>query len=231
MTTKKLIEYIKGFEWTRKVTQLHIHHSWKPDHSDYNGSNGLALQQNMRNFHIGVKRWKDIGQHLTLLPDGQWVTGRDYNQDPASITGWNEGAFAIEMLGNFDTGNDKFEGKQAEAMYEFCAFFIMDRGLTVNTDVKFHRDNPTAGKTCPGSGIDRKEFMANLWLMAEKMKALAQDPDPEEWKYKSIDNLATAGIVLSPENWKSKINEPMPVWAAMALIDRLYQVLKGNGDT
>lgn len=122
MTTSELINHAKSFRWLRNVTQLHVHHTWKPDHRDYNGTNGITLQTNMRNYHVNTKGWKDIAQHLTLLPDGQWVTGRDFNTDPASITGWNEGAFSIEMLGNFDIGCNKFEGGQAEAMFEFCAF-------------------------------------------------------------------------------------------------------------
>lgn len=161
LTTEQLILYCKHFPWNCPINELHVHHTWKPDHSDYNGQNGLKLNENMRQYHLSLK-WNDIGQHLTLLPDGRWVTGRDFNFNPASIIGWNEGAFAIEMVGNFDTGHDKFTGDQADAMFEFCAWFCEFKVLNVDANVKFHRDNPSAGKTCPGSGIDRAWFMAEL---------------------------------------------------------------------
>lgn len=162
LTTEQLMTRLKGFKFTRQIKQLHIHHTYAPSHKDYNGSNGLQLQQNMADYHIKTRGWQAIGQHLTLLPDGRWVTGRDWNTDPASITGWNAGAFAIEMLGNFDSGHDIFTGKQAEAIYAFSAVFMKQMGLDINSDLKFHRDNPTAGKTCPGTSINKANFITEV---------------------------------------------------------------------
>lgn len=184
-TTDQLKDFCKSFGWKRTITQLHVHHTYKPDHSDYNGQNGLQLQQNMRNYHVNTNKWQDIAQHLTLLPDGQWVTGRDFNLDPASITGWNTGAFCIEMVGNFDTGRDKFTGAQAESMFKFCACFCELKVLNVERDVKFHRDSPTAGKTCPGTGIDRAWFMAEL-------KKVIQGHD-QHWGQPYFDYLQVKG--------------------------------------
>ncbi len=170
LTTKELINHTKGFKWSRKIKQLHIHHTYKPGHSDYNGRNGVDLQNAIRDYHVYNRGWSDIEQHATLLPDGRWVTGRDFNKNPDSITGWNEGAFCIEMLGNFDIGHDRFEGAQAAAMFEFCAFFVLDRGIDAGMGVKFHRDNPTALKTCPGTSINREEFIKELFSSVNHMK-------------------------------------------------------------
>ncbi len=30
--------------------ELHVHHTWSPDHGDFNGKNGLQLQENMRKY-------------------------------------------------------------------------------------------------------------------------------------------------------------------------------------
>jgi hypothetical protein len=224
LTTDQLIDYCKTFAWNRAIKQLHVHHCWKPDHSDYNGSNGIQLQEAMRNYHVNTLGWQDIGQHLTLLPDGNWVTGRDFNIDPASISGWNTGAFAIEMLGNFDTGYDKFEGAQAEAMFKFCAAFVKLKTLNIDDQVKFHRDNPTAGKTCPGSGIDRAWFMGEL----KKHRAALDIPvDQETWKNEGMIELAVAGLLDDPAGWIKKRDENIPVWAAMRIMNRIYKKLKG----
>lgn len=226
MTTYELINHVKSFKWSRNVTQLHVHHTWKPDHGDYNGTNGVSLQRAIRNYHVNTKYWKDIAQHLTLLPDGRWVTGRDFNLDPISIIGWNEGAFCIEMLGNFDMGCDNFGGEQAEAMFGFCVFLAVQMQLNTKTDIKFHRDSPTAGKTCPGSGIDREWFMNELNKRIEAIKH--PSTNEETWKYEAIDELASVGLLNDHEKWKAKINEPMPVWAAMIILNRIYKKLSDD---
>lgn len=135
--------------------ELHVHHTWRPNHKNFKGNNGIELQQGMRNYHVNNLGWSDIGQHVTLLPDGTFVTGRDFGQNPASITGKNTGAFAVEMLGNFDIGNDKFEGKQKESMLRLAKYFD-DR----KRYVRFHREN--SSKTCPGTSIDKTKFMQEV---------------------------------------------------------------------
>jgi len=218
MNTSELIRYIEKYIWTRTVNQLHIHHTWKPNHSDYLGYNGVELQREMRNYHVNVNRWRDIAQHLTLLPDGNWVTGRSFNINPASIIGWNEGAFAIEMIGNFDKGFDKFYGRQAEAMFEFCAFFVAHMKLDMKNSVKFHRDKPNSGKTCPGSGINREWFMNKLKNAIEGEISIIEE---DKWKIAIVDELASGGVINEPEGWKKKINESMPVWAVLSVCNQI----------
>jgi hypothetical protein len=225
MNTQQLIGYVESFPWSRGIKQLHVHHTWKPDHGDYNGTNGIALQTAMQSYHVRVNGWNDIAQHLTLLPDGQWVTGRDFNCDPASILGWNKNAFCIEMLGNFDSGCNIFTGRQAEAMFEFCAFFVSRMKLDVDTDVKFHRDNPDAGKTCPGSGIEKGWFIKTL---KQKIDMLASKSCEDNWKFKALDELTEAGLLNEPLMWKQKINEPMPVWAVLTVINHAYNRFSGK---
>lgn len=220
-TTSELISYVKTFRWSRNINQLHIHHTWKPEHSDYTGKNGPTLQIGMRNYHVNTNRWKDIGQHLTLLPDGQWVTGRDFNADPASIQDWNKGAFSIEMLGNFDKGYNIFEGLQAEAMFEFCAFFITWMKLDIVADLKFHRDNPSVHKTCPGSSIDRLWFINELSFKIQSL--LLKSKDKSAYKLEVVDKLARAGFINEPQMWKDKIDEPMPVWAVLTVVNSVYE--------
>jgi len=133
--------------------ELHVHHTWRPNHANYNGSNGMSLQNGMRNYHVGKLGWSDIGQHITLLPDGKIVTGRNFSKTPASITGHNTNGFAMEMLGDFDIGKDKFEGEQKQVALKIAKYFL-DKGKYV----RFHREN--ASKTCPGTSIDKNIFIS-----------------------------------------------------------------------
>jgi len=152
VSKEELKKMLEGFTFK----QLHIHHTWKPDHSNFDGNNHLTLQNNMRNYHVNTRGWSAIGQHVTLMPDGQYVTGRPFGKTPASIKGWNTGAFAIEMLGNFDTGNDPFDKAQKESILYIANYF----GEKIGYDnVKFHREGPGVSKSCPGTAIDKAEFI------------------------------------------------------------------------
>lgn len=135
--------------------ELHIHHTWSPRKTGYTGTDAsaLALQKGMSDFHINTMHWSCIGQHVTLLPDGRFVTGRDFGMTPASILGYNTGAFAVEMLGDFDSGNEVLEGPQKAAIAKLTKYFDDKKRYT-----RFHRENST--KTCPGTGVNKDAFMA-----------------------------------------------------------------------
>jgi|GEM_PF-1701921 len=135
-----------------KHKELHVHHTWKPDHEDFNGKNHIQLQRGMRNYHVNTRGWSDIGQHITIFPDGKIVTGRDFGRIPASITGKNTGSFMIENIGNFDLGHDLFAGEQLKTLLAIAKYFDKKGRY-----IRFHREN--SGKSCPGSGIDKTVFM------------------------------------------------------------------------
>lgn len=162
LTLQELIQELDKYSHK----ELHVHHTWKPTHKGFTGSNHLALQQGMRNTHMRVNGWVDIGQHVTLMPDGKFVTGRDFGSIPASIKGYNSGAFSCEMLGNFDIegasgseyndqGYDKLEGEQLQAILGLAHYFDEKEKY-----VRFHREN--AAKTCPGNGVDKPVFMEQV---------------------------------------------------------------------
>jgi peptidoglycan hydrolase-like protein with peptidoglycan-binding domain len=190
ITIDQLLQRLDAY----KHLELHVHHTWKPSHKDYNGSNGIALQQGMKNYHVGNLGWNDIGQHVTLLPDGLFVTGRDFGATPASIAGHNTGGFACEMLGNFDTDNDKLEGKQKESILRLAKYFD-DKGRYI----RFHREN--AAKSCPGTSIDKDTFMnevRNLGKEISKPKTVANE------RVKLIQNLCNI-LRCTDENGKALV--------------------------
>ena len=151
LTADQLIKELDKY----KHKELHVHHTWRPRHSDFKGSNYQAIQDGMRNYHVRTRGFADIAQHVTLFPDGKFLTGRNFGTIPASIQGYNTGGFCVEMLGDFDKGQDKFEGKQKAAMLQLAKYFY-DKGRYI----RFHREN--APKTCPGTSIDKNEFMAEV---------------------------------------------------------------------
>jgi hypothetical protein len=179
--------------------QFHVHHTWKPNHNDFNGGNHLALQKGMKNYHVNTLGWNDIGQHISVFPDGAIVTGRDFSKTPASIRGHNTGAFAMEIIGNFDKGNDELAGKQLISVLKITKHFI-----DANVDVVFHREH--SNKTCPGTSVNKKTFIK----LANQINNIS-DWAIDSWK-KAIDKNITDG---------SRPNEFMTREQFATMIDRL----------
>ena len=159
MTTDELILYMKTYSWRRRPTELHTHCTGKPRYADFNGSNHIRLQENMKRFHVKTNGWQDIGQHLTVFPDGLWVLGRDFNMNPASIEGRNSLGFAVEMLGYFDKDYDKITNEQLTAITRLWAYLCVKFNLDPKKAVVFHREYSKKGKTCPGTAIVKTPFV------------------------------------------------------------------------
>lgn len=154
---------------------LHIHHTWKPDHSNFNGHNHMQLQENMRNYHVNNRKWDDVAQHLTLMPDGKFVTGRPFGVMPCSIYGKNNKyVLMVEMLGNFDKGHDRLEGPQKEGIMQLTRY-CLDR----NMEILFH--NEYSSKTCPGTSIDKKQFLLDAKNYSKELVN-----KPSKWAEKAV---------------------------------------------
>ena len=142
--------------------EFHPHHVASPDHKTYNAKpDPLYWQATMKEFHVKTRGFADIAQHCTLLPDGRFVTGRDFGRQPASMTGQNGkngDVFMIEMIGNFNV--DKLAGLQKESVMKLAKWFL-DRGKII----KFHRDY--ASTDCPGKSIDKAKFIAEARAFKE----------------------------------------------------------------
>src|SRR5262245_29788229 len=100
----------------RRINAIHVHHTWRPTHAEYRGEASIEA---MWRFHTQNLRWSDIAQHLTIAPDGTLWSGRLWNAPPASAAGNNGttevGPFMFEMIGDFDVGQDPFDGPQRDA--------------------------------------------------------------------------------------------------------------------
>ena len=146
---------------TRKIVEVHLHHTWRPTQSQFKGR---ATIEAIRNFHIKNNGWDDIAQHLTIDPQGLSWTGRNWNLPPASSAGKNgtrqQGPFMIEMVGDFDIGNDVLEGAQRQAVVDVVSAILDSCGLGT-AEILFHRELGSP-KTCPGTGIEKAALLAEI---------------------------------------------------------------------
>ncbi|MYL45072.1 hypothetical protein GLV94_05405 [Virgibacillus halodenitrificans] len=140
---------------SKYISELHVHHTWKPNHS-YSESL-LQLNKSMRNFHVGTRGWSDIGQHTTIGKNGDVILGRNIKIMPASAFGHNGSTnwhpFMFEMIGDFDKGRDRLDGGQLETVMEISKYFHKK-----GKKIRFHREMDSR-KSCPGTGISKSWFM------------------------------------------------------------------------
>ena len=153
-------ELLQRFEFKRKVNAVHMHHTWRPNHSQYDPANGHKAILGMFLHHTQTNGWQDIAQHITIAPDGSIWLGRNWNLPPASASGHNGngaiGPFMFEIIGDFDVGQDRFEGEQRETVLDVIARVQKHFKLPPES-LKFH--NSMSLKSCPGTAIDHDEVL------------------------------------------------------------------------
>jgi hypothetical protein len=157
LTLEQFADALRDFRFTRAVTAVHMHHTWRPRQGEYAG---VRTIDSMWRHHTQANGWNDIAQHLSIAPDGTIWTGRDWNRTPASASGHSAGAFMFETVGNFDVGQERLTGAQREAVIGVIALVQLRCGLPAES-LRFHRDFTNA-KSCPGSGIVYAEVLAEV---------------------------------------------------------------------
>jgi hypothetical protein len=174
LTVDQFKNLVWQFQFARRIDAVHLHHSWLPDKKTYKG---LASIEAMYQFHTAVNGWSDIAQHITITPDGAIWTGRNWNDPPVSVKGFNGnsecGPFMLELIGNFDEAKDLFDGAQRDAAISAIAI-LQERFQLPLESLRFHCQM-TTGKTCPGNRLDY-DFI----LRAVHDKRSSFGPRPEE---------------------------------------------------
>ncbi len=167
LTLEEFLEMLNRFSFTRRITGVHMHHTWRPNHSQ---DRGLATIEAMWRFHTQTQGWSDIAQHITIDKEGAIWTGRNWNAPPVSAKGFNgnstAGPFMFEMIGDFDTGRDPFDGAQKESALKVIAHVQQRFDLPVET-LRFH--NQMASKSCPGSAIRYDDVLAEVRQLREAL--------------------------------------------------------------
>lgn len=184
ITRDQFADLLAKFPFKRKINTIHMHHTWRPNRAQYRGHDTIV---GMWRYHTQEYHWSDIAQHLTIAPDGSIWLGRDWNRPPASAAGHNgnsqAGPFMFEKIGDFDDGNDPFDGEQRLTALEVIARVQLHFGLPPGA-LQLH--NMMSTKTCPGTGIDYQTVVHDVaelhpQLMSNMRGAPADGPfQPEQ---------------------------------------------------
>jgi hypothetical protein len=135
----------------RNINFVQNHHTYIPNYSHFNGSNYFGLLKGMESAHI-ERKFSQIGQNITIFPDGIIAVCRSFDLSPACIVGKNSGGLCIENLGDFDKNRDDMNAEHKESIIFTNAVLCMRFNLTPNTDriVYHHWYHP---KSCPGTNF------------------------------------------------------------------------------
>ena len=133
LTREQFAALLENFDFKRRISAVHMHHTWRPNHSNYDENDGHKTILAMYRYHTQEKKWQDIAQHITIAPDGTIWLGRNWNWPPVSAAGHNgnseAGPFMFEIIGDFDQGCDPFAGEQRKTTLEVIARVQKQFGL------------------------------------------------------------------------------------------------------
>ena len=158
VTAVEFAAVVRDFPWTRRITEVHLHHTWKPRQADYAGRRTI---EGMWRVHTEDNGWSDIAQHVSIAPDGTIWIGRNFNWAPASAVGFNgnssAGPFMIEMIGDFDLGRESPTQEQKDSTVAVIRA-VQDKFRLSADRLRFH--NEMSSKSCPGESQDKAAWIA-----------------------------------------------------------------------
>jgi len=150
---------------TRKIRWIQLHHTYIPNYKQFSGSNHFILCQSMERSHK-ERGFSEIGQNYTIFPDGKIMVCRNINTVPAGIKGANSFGICVEIVGNFDVGNDIMSLNQKNSILILIKQLLEKFGLTpsnqsiiyhhwfdLNTGKRILKEGIGVTKSCPGSGF------------------------------------------------------------------------------
>lgn len=171
--------------WASSIT---FHHTAFPDLAMR--PHGFKVQhlRNLRDYYENQKKWS-AGPHLFIDEDQIWPM-TPMARRGVHARSFNGSSIGIEVLGNYDLEDPKSgRGLACWRMAAKSGAAILARlGIPINKNsVKFHRDDPTTSKTCPGSQITKE------WILDLMKGGVNSPPNLTEIRAQAtsrIDNIA-----------------------------------------
>lgn len=148
--------YLKKLEVCRVVNIIQNHHTQIPSYKHFKGNNHLTLLRNIDSWHK-KRGFDEIGQNITIFPDGRIAVCREINKAPAGCFGTNANGIALENIGNFDKNKDIMTAAHTLSLLIVNALLCIKFKLkaTENSIVYHHWYDRKTGKRTGGSGITK----------------------------------------------------------------------------
>lgn len=194
LEVSEFAEWLKSQRVVRAIKLIQLHHTASPDYANWSKRpDGIFWQSSMKNSHLD-RGYSDIAQHFTICPNGQIVTGRSLNINPAGIKGANTGAICIEVFGNFDTGGDIMTVEQEHSILTVVSELLKRFNLS-SKNITYHAwwtasgkslgdyKRGSSAKTCPGTaffGGNTKQAFESVFVPELKKYLSEEEIDMKE---------------------------------------------------
>ncbi len=192
------------------MTSITIHNTGNPRSTARNERGWLTNPENNRaaSFHIVV----DDKEAIECIPLDEVA----YHAGNAE---GNRSSIGIEVC---ESGDQQRTWENAVAL---VVRLLIERGWGI-ANVRTHKS--WSGKDCPRLLLPRwTELLTDI---EQGIKALSEaSPDASEveaWKLEGLKYLAEKRLISDPPLWTGKIDEAMPVWAAMIIMANIHRDLK-----
>jgi N-acetylmuramoyl-L-alanine amidase len=119
------------------------------------------MRQEIRNWHVNDRGWKDIGYHWVVAPDGSVAAGRPETVIGAGVEGHNRGVIHICMVPTVAIGK---MGRFADFYTAAQRVAVRDMLLRIEKGVGRGKlsvtgHNVYANKLCPGFKVVQEEWL------------------------------------------------------------------------
>ncbi len=190
-------------------------------HCSANGPNSTIGAKEIRDYHVNVRKWKDIGYHYVIKRDGTLENGRPIEQVGAHCSYHNQNSIGICLVGGVARDGKTPEDNFTKAQFDTLA------GLIASLRKKFpgatiHGHNEFANKACPVFSV--KKFLSDYGFAKQQW-------DSERWphfKPSEFGSLWGAGDM--PEVWEKTLDAleaTRKAWGRPLVIKRGY--VPGSG--
>lgn len=155
MNRDEFKDYILKLKVNRKISLIQNHHTYIPNYKHFK-NNHFTLLGGMERSHL-ERGFEEIGQNITIFPDGLIAICRPLEEAPACIKGANSTGICIESVGNFDIGGDKMSEEQKKSIIFVNAVLCKRFKLapSINTIVYHHWYDLNTGKRTNGKGVTK----------------------------------------------------------------------------
>lgn len=141
------------------VTEVVLHTS-ATERSWPIGKTADQMRDEIRQWHVRDRGWRDIGYHILFAPLGQMARGRSLYEIGAGVQGHNRGVIHIclvpshrvDRIGKFE---DFYTSHQRVALRDYL--LELEELAGVNLKVTGHNDY--ANKLCPGFKVVTEDWL------------------------------------------------------------------------
>ena len=129
----------------KKVNFIAVHHSQRK----------IDSIKRIRDLHIRINKWEDIGYHYLIDKKGKIHVGRSEKFIGAHVFGHNKNSVGICLIGNFD--EEKPTKRQIRILIKFLKNKIKKFKIPIK-NILGHREFSGVTKTCPGKFVDMEKI-------------------------------------------------------------------------